>query len=408
MERLGTMTATAAFALVLGLATTAGCSSGSTGSDGTTDESSLQADVNSASMLLPGALLFFSSNPQLHGNGRACGTCHRLENQLALTPATVEARYQALQSARLLNPSADDPLFRSIDADDGANDYTTLRTRGLIRVRMPLPPNVHLIDDPTATSVVVLRAVPTVINASLTAPYQLDGREQTLESQALGAFHAHAQVTLDPSASALTAIGDFEKSLYSSFAVRKMALAVLAGDTSPPDPDPPLTALQAQGKALFANFCGGCHGGPSMTHINEPRAFPPFDGTHQRASISVLVSAPSPPGFGLPASNGLPIHTYAVTINTPNGPTTIVRPSDDPGRVLLTGDPNDFNAFDVPTLRGISKTAPYFHNNTANTLEDVVRHYQGVFKFVAEGLKFPFPELPDEDVTPIVEYLKVL
>ncbi len=43
----------------------------------------------------------------------------------------------------------------------------------------------------------------------------------------------------------------------------------------------------------------------------------------------------------------------------------------DPGRLLLTGQPTDLGVMDVTQLRGISKTAPYFHNNSAATLEEV-------------------------------------
>jgi cytochrome c peroxidase len=49
--------------------------------------------------------------------------------------------------------------------------------------------------------------------------------------------------------------------------------------------------------------------------------------------------------------------------------------STDPGRAAITGSPYDFEAFDVRSLRGIAKTAPYFHNNTAETLEEVVELY---------------------------------
>jgi hypothetical protein len=62
------------------------------------------------------ALEFFK--PHKSGNGRACATCHRPEDNFALTPATVEARYQALQARRKIDPTADDPLFRPIDADE--------------------------------------------------------------------------------------------------------------------------------------------------------------------------------------------------------------------------------------------------------------------------------------------------
>jgi cytochrome c peroxidase len=70
---------------------------------------------------------------------------------------------------------------------------------------------------------------------------------------------------------------------------------------------------------------------------------------------------------------------------------TIRRTSSDPGRALLTGfvggagilpAQDDWNKLDIPGLRGISKTAPYFHNNSAATLEEVVDHYIEFFKRV--------------------------
>ena len=36
----------------------------------------------------------------------------------------------------------------------------------------------------------------------------------------------------------------------------------------------------------------------------------------------------------------------------------------------------------MPGLRGIRNTAPYFHNNSADTLEEVVDHYIELFKFI--------------------------
>jgi cytochrome c peroxidase len=66
--------------------------------------------------------------------------------------------------------------------------------------------------------------------------------------------------------------------------------------------------------------------------------------------------------------------------------TKIRRTSSDPGRALVTGfvggppELDDWNKLDVPGLRGISRTAPYFHNNSAATLEEVVDHYIEFFK----------------------------
>jgi hypothetical protein len=46
---------------------------------------------------------------------------------------------------------------------------------------------------------------------------------------------------------------------------------------------------------------------------------------------------------------------------------------------LLISDSADFQKFDVPNLRGISRTAPYFINNSAKTLEDVLQQYRAFF-----------------------------
>src|SRR5262249_56498821 len=47
----------------------------------------------------------------------------------------------------------------------------------------------------------------------------------------------------------------------------------------------------------------------------------------------------------------------------------------DPGRALIPGDPADFEAFDVPQLRGIAHTAPYFHDNSVPDLKTVLDIY---------------------------------
>lgn len=49
--------------------------------------------------------------------------------------------------------------------------------------------------------------------------------------------------------------------------------------------------------------------------------------------------------------------------------------STDPGRAGITGQPEDYEAFDIPPLRGIANTAPYFHDNSAETLRDAVDIY---------------------------------
>lgn len=47
----------------------------------------------------------------------------------------------------------------------------------------------------------------------------------------------------------------------------------------------------------------------------------------------------------------------------------------DPGRFRLSGDEADRALFKVPTLRNVDVTAPYMHDGSLPTLEDVVEHY---------------------------------
>ncbi len=60
---------------------------------------------------------------------------------------------------------------------------------------------------------------------------------------------------------------------------------------------------------------------------------------------------------------------------------TGVRPkSDDPGRMEVTGDPDDEGKMRTPSLRNLELRAPYMHNGGLATIEDVIEFYdQGGF-----------------------------
>ena len=64
----------------------------------------------------------------------------------------------------------------------------------------------------------------------------------------------------------------------------------------------------------------------------------------------------------------------------------------DPGRLLLTGQPGDLGVMDATQLRRINRTAPYFHDNSAATLEEVLDHYDAFF--ARAGRLNPAPNLP--------------
>jgi cytochrome c peroxidase len=119
------------------------------------------------------------------GNGRSCSTCHRAKDAFSLTPASAQERFAA-------DPT--DPLFRPTDSDEGVgNQYTRLLAHASIRVEIPLKcPNIWLEDDPTATSVVLNRGVPELLNTpALDVKLMSNGRASNLEQQARDAVHGH-------------------------------------------------------------------------------------------------------------------------------------------------------------------------------------------------------------------------
>jgi cytochrome c peroxidase len=348
----------------------------------------------------------------LDANGRSCADCHIAKDHFQLSPADVEARYQALQARRLRRPRADDPLFRAIDADDfrtngeSASDFSNLRQNGLIRITFQLPPNMKLVDPATnqpssETSVDVWRSVPSVNNVALTGPdgvnpwrrgpnpsggYQLDARVATLQEQALGALTNHAQTHQAPSPTFLDDLSAFQMELFTNHRVRELAQAVRRGTSPLPDADPPVSTLEQQGKVVFERACSQCHGGPGQS---TPQA--PVVRYHDIASQCPRPVDPAPSRFAFapcPPRLARNARTYQITLTDGS---TIRRTSSDPGRALLTGfvggagilpAQDDWNKLDIPGLRGISKTAPYFHNNSAATLEEVVDHYIEFFKRV--------------------------
>jgi cytochrome c peroxidase len=383
----------------------------------------------------------------LGGNGRSCADCHMPTDRFQLSPANVEARFQRLLRRRAEDPDADDPLFRAVDADDfrtngqAAVDFSNLRQNALIRVTLPLPPNIRLIDPLTdmpsdETFVDVWRMVPSVNDVRLTGDdgvnpwprgpnqtggYQLDARFGTLQEQALGALESHAEVQRTPPQRLLDDLAAFQLTLFTNPRVRALADALEAGVEPLPDPDPPLTTLEQQGKEVFTRACAHCHGGPGQSTTIEPIVR--YHGIFTQCPRPVdpqgrWAFAPCPPRLAR--------NTRLYEVTQANG-VTIRLPSSDPGRALLTGfvlgpSPlDDWNKFDTPGMRGISQTAPYFHNNSAATLEEVVDHYIEMFKFIranappgvvplvasTDGVNFDRQPLPEERVA-LLAYLRRL
>ena len=298
-----------------------------------------------------GEQIFFQET--FGGNGRTCSTCHDPRNEFTVSPDLAQARFQ-------LDPGG--PLFRPLDSDDGlGRDYTTVLSRAVFRVTIPLHPSVTRVDDPGRRTITVWRGVPSIANVALTAPYLQDGRARTLQEQALGAIRDHMEPTRRVLDKELDSLSLFMREMYYPLRLRSL--------DGPPDPLPrtpgfsiPVPGPAAlRGKAVFDLHCRTCHDGELGADPANPAA--------SRFS-DVFVSETNAPGFPL----------LQLAFAMPDG-TVAVAETPDPGRAAITGDLRDLNTFDTPSLRGVKHTAPYFHDNSAGTLEQVIDHYNDHFQF---------------------------
>jgi cytochrome c peroxidase len=331
------------------------------------------------------------------GNGRTCLTCHSRETG-TVSPEDAQKRFALDQH---------DPLFVHDGSDDGqGNGVTRMLADATVLVEVALPANVRLADDPNARSVVLRRGIPSTLNApALDSVLMWDGREPNLETQAQNAIRGHAQRTKKPSLNDLKLIAQFERS--DDFFSSNELLQFAKGGPAPTLPEG-ITDSEKRGRLFFVDApfngtsklgtCALCHSGPML---NEPNRFSPVPaGTRFQ---TILVSE-----FNFA---GNPVRDFIFT--NPDGTETVVH-SPDPGRALITGDPSPVgfknqNAFKIPSLWGVKRTAPYFHDNSAKTLEQLAAHYAAFFAIISTpGGTQPAIVLTEQDQADIVAYLKLL
>jgi len=116
------------------------------------------------------------------------------------------------------------------------------------------------------------------------------------------------------------------------------------------------------GPNTIVSACGICHDTPNV-------------GNHS-VSAPLNIGVADPPG----GSNALDTsYLPVITICQRPSLTTCVQTTD-PGRALITGNFADVGRFKGPILRGLAARAPYFHNGSAQTLEDIVNFYDARFQ----------------------------
>ena len=178
------------------------------------------------------------------------------------------------------------------------------------------------------------RNAPTLINRGYGASHFWDGRAPTLEKQVLEPIFNPIELALTPeeleerfkmpAQKIANALASYVRTIRSG---NSPFDRYLSGDRGA------LSEEATQGLNLFrgkAN-CAACHSGPTLT-----------DERFHNTGIAFREGA---------------------------------RPDD--GRYKVTGKPEDKGAFKTPTLREIARTAPYMHDGSLATIDEVIEYYDG-------------------------------
>ena len=109
--------------------------------------------------------------------------------------------------------------------------------------------------------------------------------------------------------------------------------------------------------ATIPGTCGTCHDAPNVGNHSLPVAL--------NIGVGDLTS---------------PLDlSYLPVITLSNKTTGEIKQTTDPGRALITGQWADVGKVKGPVLRGLAGRAPYFHNGSAASLDDVVTFYDKRF-----------------------------
>jgi cytochrome c peroxidase len=360
---------------------------------------------------------FFQS---LGTNGRSCATCHQPGDSWSVSPRHIQQRFNQTQGT--------DPIFRT---NDGANcstldtstvaarrsAYSMLLDKGVIRVELPVPVGAEFtvvhVDNPygctSAQNLSVYRRPLPATNLRFLTTIMWDGREPDLLHQANDATTGHAQGA-DLPENVKRQIVDFETLLTSAQIIGPggkldehgnrggplplSAQQFFLGINDPLDPNAHFTpnafdlfssvgvaddsqAAVGRGQAIFNTKPIAIQ---NVTGLNDVLGIATIGGTcttcHNTPNVGNH-SVPLAVNIGInDASRRTPEMPLFLLANKTTGETVQTL---DPGRALITGKWKDIGKTKGPILRALSGRAPYFHNGSAATLNDVVDFYDTRF-----------------------------
>lgn len=406
----------------------------------------------------------FFDQPFAHNNGRSCATCHSRSEHTTLQPAHVERRLASDPEDPLFNridaddPEAPTPTFEhlkkglvrvvlpladNVDVIDAAGQVITSPDRTIAVWR-----GVPSVEN-------------TAISAPYQYDGRAPTLQEQAQGAILA--HSQGGIVSDKALDSIARLEEsLFSSERARYVHERLVHGVPLEQIHDPEDRLQLTAAEGRGRALFEQACAPCHGGATtrqlvddavhafgffeltpegyvrfdttpgqppvprfaqhandgflggytvLSYLGQVGAFPAFNASvelpHYRLRfyadatrservtelpppLATLSGAPDDPQPALDA-NGAPLV----------GPSFLPQAfSTDPGRAAITGDPLDFEAVDMPQLRGIANTAPYFHDNSVATLGEVVDVYSRFVLGALPSVNLPAVNPPETPFTP--------
>ena len=234
------------------------------------------------------------------------------------------------------------------------------------------------------------RSAPSLWNIGFFSTLLWDGSKSSLEEQMQGPLYSPIEMGNNPAKLLKTINGNrnyralFEQAFGSSpIALDHIYTAITAFESS-------LISLNSR----YDLYAHGYHAALNEEEIAGLNVF--------RSFVARCAECHTPPLFS---------NQQLAVLGVADAPGEII----DPGAEAITGDASQRGAFRVPSLRNITRTAPYMHRGQKATLEDAARFYTGGRGHeVPEGESLMIhwhiwePRLTDREITLLATFMSTL
>lgn len=340
-------------------------------------------------------------------NQRTCFTCHRgVVVNLGLPPPPLSASVPLT-----------DALFTGLDGD-AQGDPDGMANLDLLALVKYRPGRFNLTrsqSDPFRKVLFWRKSIP-LINVAFSNGFLNDARMRVIFETARGAVFSHTQSSDGRFDDLFTAQDGADMQAFMFSQISPPELAALLNPSDPMfetlvnDPFytvPITTDAQRRGKKVFKRECMSCHDMPNVfnalanveplgngeTNDQNPVFAPAITRTY-----NVGVSERNAHGlrFTHDAGGGV-FEPVVIPLVKEDGTIVQHTVTFDIGLAATTGRFEDIGRFKVPQLRGVKNLAPYFHDNSAATLADVVDHFNSPqYNNSRDGKKYPIHLTPQE------------